>query len=221
MKKFPVTVIDNFYENPDLIKEFALSQKFTPSEDGRWPGERSEEVCNLNHNLFKTFCDKLFSLFYNFEKSKVTWYVETQFQKINRFSEDRNSVFNRGWVHSDPGVFSGVVYLSHDNCGTNIYTPKKDVDYLDLEQKEKFILYSGQKIDEEEYSKRLLDNNNKFDESIKVRGEFNRLILFEGGAFHGVPSFYTEKEPRLTQVFFVKKLELEGDNYPIIRSRLR
>lgn len=35
MKKFPVTVIDNFYENPDLVRNFALSLPYYMSSDGR------------------------------------------------------------------------------------------------------------------------------------------------------------------------------------------
>ena len=39
--KFPITCYDNFYENPDYIREFALSLDYSP-ESGTFPGVRSK-----------------------------------------------------------------------------------------------------------------------------------------------------------------------------------
>ena len=92
----------------------------------------------------------------------------------------------------------------------------------DCTQKTKFLHYSeSEDFNEEEYIEEKTRNNNKFVESIRVENVYNRLIIFEGGVYHGVPSFYSDDdEARLTQVFFVKKLTSSNSNYPIIRSRL-
>lgn len=221
MKKFPVTVVDNFYENPEIVREFALSQKFYPST-GAYPGSRTDLISNLNQKFFNTFCEKVISLFYNLNDTQVDWQVETTFQKIGRLSKDKESKFNEGWIHYDPHIFSGILYLSENSVGTNIYDPidPNDVDY---EQYQRDIFYSGNEISEEEYAKGIIENNSKFKESIRIEGKFNRLVLFEGGVWHGVPSFYCQNQERLTQVFFFHKLNPTMDpiNYPIIRSKFR
>lgn len=221
MKKFPVTIIDNFYENPELVRDFALSQEFYPS-CGRYPGSRTNVLPELNQELFKTFCEKLFSLFYDLNRTKLSWNVDTSFQKIPSLSKDVNSGFNEGWIHPDDCIFSGVIYLSKENSGTSIFYPKV-AGIESTTQNEKYILYSGGQVNEDEYTKAIRENNDNFYESIRINGEFNRLILFEGGLYHGVPSFYNKNEDRLTQVFFVYSVDVENDagNYPIVRSKVR
>lgn len=221
MKKFPITIVDNFYENPEIVREFALSQKFYPS-NGRYPGSRTDLISDLNKKFFDTFCEKVTSLFYDFNTTNLDWTVETTFQKIDRLSKNKNSKFNEGWIHYDPYVFSGIVYLSENSIGTNIYDPI-DPNDTHYPQEERDIFYSGGEISEEKYSTGIIENNSKFKESIKIQGKFNRLVLFEGGVWHGVPSFYCENEERLTQVFFFHNINAIGDpiNYPIIRSKIR
>jgi len=223
MKKIPVTIVDNFYENPDLVRHFAMSQEFYPNQDGKWPGSRSNQLFQMNENLNQTFCEKLFSLFFDLNQTHLNWRIESCFQLVSRFSNVKTSAFNVGWIHSDPCIFSGVIYLNPNpfpNTGTSVFKLKnEEVD--DCNQKTKFIYYSGQEISEQEYEKDIMYNNNKFVESVRVENVYNRLILFEGGVYHGVPSFYTEDdEPRLTQVFFVKELDSTKSLFPIERSRL-
>jgi hypothetical protein len=225
MKKFPVTVVDNFYENPDLVRDFALSLPYFPSEDGRWPGARSDNLSEINENFFKTFSNKLLSLFYDFNDCELEWIIETSFQQVCSFSDIKTSILNQGWIHSDgESIFSGVVYLNpnpKEGWGTSIYKLKNG-EVFDCEQRTKFLHYSGSKdFNEEEFEEEKQYNNNKFVESIKIENVYNRLILFEGGEWHGVPSFYSDDdEPRLTQVFFVEKLKINGRYYPIVRSKL-
>lgn len=220
MKKFPVTIVDNFYENPEIIREFALSQKFYPS-NGRYPGSRTDLLSDLNKNFFDTFCKKVTSLFYDFNNIELEWKVETTFQKIGKLSKNKESKFNEGWIHYDPYVFSGIIYLSENSVGTNIYDPI-DPNDTKYDQYQRDIFYSGGEITEEEYANGIIENNSKFKESIRIDGKFNRMVLFEGGVWHGVPSFYCQDEERLTQVFFFHKLNPIEDpiNYPIIRSKI-
>ncbi len=222
MKKFPVTIVDNFYENPELVRDFALSQEFYISDKGEYPGLRTDCLPNISKELFNTFSEKLFSLFYDFKTTKVSWDVETRFQKIEKFSKNKNSKLNQGWVHTDNCIFSGVVYLSKNSSGTSIYYPKKEGDEVSS-QDQKRLLFSGKSVDESQYEDAIDKNNSKFYETIRIEGEFNRLIIFEGGIHHAVPSFYTENDDRLTQVFFVNEIDVVDDvgNYPIVRSKVR
>lgn len=221
MKKFPVTIVDDFYENPELVRDFALSQKFYPSA-GNYPGMRTDLISDINQNFYQTFCEKLFGLFYDMSDTYISWNLDTMFQKISRMSENKKSKFNEGWIHHDPCIFSGIIYLSMNSVGTNIYEPidPNDTYYC---QKERDIFYLGKEISEEEYASAIVENNSKFKPSVQIDGKFNRLVLFEGGVWHGVPSFYCNNEDRLTQVFFAYKISSGEDslNYPIVRSKMR
>jgi len=226
MRNFPVTVLDNFYENPELVRQFALSLDNFPDPHGWWPGKRTLSLGKVNQTqtFFQTFCKKLFGLFYDFDYQDVSYNVDTSFQSISNYSENPDSKLNVGWIHSDKEcIFSGVIYLnpnSQESAGTNIYSLIDEKDSY-LNQSEKFKLYNGKEpVNEVEYARQLLENNNKFRETINIKNVYNRMILFEGGVYHGVPSFYSSSsEPRLTQVFFVYKTE--GGRYPVVRSKVR
>lgn len=223
MKKFPITIVDNFYENPDLVRDYALSLDYNSSIDGRWPGTRTEHLGLINRNFFQTFTNKLFSLFFDFEKTDLDWQVETSFQKISPFGKNRDNILNDGWIHHDSYHFSGIIYLNPDDSlysGTNIYRLKSG-ESADCPQKTKFLHYSGSKnFDEKEYELEKQYNNDKFEETVVIKNVYNRLVLFEGGVYHGVPTYYTESgESRLTQVFFVNEL-ISSSMFPIVRSKL-
>ena len=101
--------------------------------------------------------------------------------------------------------------------GTSIYT--RPPDWINYGCELKFPFYRGEEVDREEYIKSLRLNNDQYTESIRVENKFNRLIVFEGGVSHGVPSFWTDKdEPRLTLVFFVKKITVSESPTPCKRA---
>jgi len=223
MNKFPVTIIDNFYENPDLVRNFALSLPYHDPPIGQYPGSRTGLLSVENDYFFRVFTHKLFSLFFDFETTKLMWSVETNFQKINSFSSNGNDIKNSGWIHSDNDtVFSGIIYLNPNpkpGWGTSIYKLKsKEID--NCIQKTKFLHYSkSEDFDQKEHEIEKKFNNDKFVETIRVENVYNRLLLFEGGVYHGVPTYYSEDEdPRLTQVFFVYSLNTSSQ-FPIVRSR--
>jgi hypothetical protein len=223
MKKFPVTIVDDFFEFPDLVRDFALKQDFYKNGDGRWPGSRTNLLSDIDYDFFDKFSEKLLKLFFNFNTCELSWNIDSQFQRVSCFNENPNSSFNMGWIHSDSCIFSGVIYLNKDfprNTGTNIYRIKNNIDNLNENQDEKFIFYSGEDISEKDYTEGIKRNNDQFEEIIRVENIYNRLVLFEGGQYHGVPSFYTGNlEDRLTLVFFVNNLNINNDLYPILRCK--
>jgi hypothetical protein len=224
MKKFPVTVLDNFYENPDLVRQFALSLDYYTDPEGRWPGKRTATLDEVNQSFFETFCNKLFGLFYDLDDKFINYNLATTFQSVSNYSENPDSELNTGWIHQDVEcICSGVIYLNpnpQENTGTSVYS-RIDGENNGLTQSEKFKLYLGKEpVNESEYAEQILENNNKFEETVSIKNVYNRMILFEGGVFHGVPSYYSSSsEPRLTQVFFVHKAE--GPRYPVVRSKVR
>ncbi len=210
----PVMSVENFYENPKEIREFALSQKYQKSIDGRWPGKRTEQLYELDVELFNSFCQRLFSLIFDYSVSSVNWEVNTSFQLI----EPVNSPRNKGWIHTDEGIlFAGVIYLDEDpdiDAGTTIYNPKHPILLDD------YIKWSDCKVDYEledkdiNYNNTLVEHYNYFDEAVTVKNKFNRLVLFDANQWHAAS--FSQTKQRLTQAFFVECVESHSPP-PIVR----
>lgn len=209
MKKsfFPVISVDNFFDEPEKIRNFALSQTFNHSPEGKYPGMRTDYLHKINPKFFDHFTKKLFSIFYNFEAEAVKWVVSSHFQLIESYDDDR---LNQGWIHlDDRSLFAGVVYLNQNPnplAGTSIYD-LKDHEEFDYDQTMKHKFYKGEISDSELYINTLEKNNSKFEKTIEFKNKFNRLIAFDGKSYHKIDSFSNNKEPRLTLVFFVHEIQ--------------
>lgn len=210
--RFPTTVIDNFYENPDEIRKMALEMEYD-YDDHNWsyPGKRTKPLHLINDEFFQYSCAKMISTFFN--EQETDWRIKTQFQLIEPFG-DKGSVVDRGWIHQDHGnVLAAVVYLTPEadpDTGTSIYHCKEDDPFTDKNQDIRSALYDPNK-NFEEHSEEYEETKNYFDskfvETVKVSNVYNRAIVFDANSYHGVPSYSTGTDSRLTQVFFVQKLE--------------
>ena len=211
---FPTQSVDNFFDKPEEIVQFANSLKYQTGPSGFWPGKRTEEL-HINHNLFfKSFLTKLFALFFDYRHVKISWNsVGMYFQKTKAFDpKDKDSILNTGLIHQD-GKFPlvGLVYLTEgasEDSGTSIMLPnKKYKDKPELgDEKERLYKIPQEKLlknDLEDRKKLILATNKNFDESIRFNNKFNRLITYTGEDFHKCNSFYSGKNERLTLVFFV------------------
>lgn len=212
---FPSICVDNFFKDPNAIREFALSLEFKPTINRPWPGKRSASLAKIYPNYFHQFCDKLFSLTYDWAKHKnVSWAVETYFQLIE---PNHYMNINKGWVHQDHCVYAGVIYLSPDaelDCGTSLYSANKSFDIpINLEYKEEmFLNFSSE--NESVYMQKLEENNSQFIETVRYNNVYNRLIAYDGHNYHAANHFTGKNQkPRLTQVFFVE--EVSSTYFPI------
>jgi hypothetical protein len=208
---FPTICVDNFYKNPDKVREFALSLDYDNMDNltGYYPGKRTQLLHKVDSDFFDKFCEKLFSIYYDF-LSPVKWEISTSFQLIYPMADNPYDGRNIGWIHKDyETLFGGIIYLTPDinpNCGTSIFRQSKEID-IDLVNKvnqEKVNFYT--KGNAEEHNKSLSVNNSFFTETARFDNIYNRLVSFDGECFHGANNFYSETQPRLTQAFFVKTL---------------
>ena len=218
MNLYPVTVIENFYENPESIRKFALAQKYTfchevANIDYVYPGCRTQDLSNLDKALYDKICTKLVSVFHNAENDHMRWLITTSFQSVS-------AEYAQGVIHTDHNtVFAAVLYLTPGaplNSGTSLF--KKSNNY-----------------DEKKYQQALEDNDAKFkageiamstdyhsmfDEIVRVNNVYNTLIIYEGRHFHAANQFFgkTLKDARLAQVFFVSKIDAQKQSvFPISR----
>ena len=218
---FPALCIDNFYNNPDEVRDFALSLEFK-KQPGNYPGERSNCLHEVNREFFNVFCEKLFSIFYNYNSDYIEWNIDTCFQKIYPYSEDRNSPLNSGWYHQDShSVAAGVIYLnpnSNLDAGTTIgKVENSEIDYDDYSYRNR--LYAGEDINKLEYQRKILNHNSKFNKTLEFKNVYNRLILYDTAYWHKETNFLAnDYEPRLTQIFFIDRLEASSGT-PINRVK--
>jgi hypothetical protein len=216
MHSFPVTVLDDFFDDPDKIRKWALQQNYTKDENGQWPGMRSEPLFQLDNSFFHSFTKKFFSLFYDLNVEEINWIIDARFQLV-----DRN--YESGWIHTDEkfSQITGIIYLNPDaelNSGTTIYRERKDLiqsnhNYTDLKI-ESFSNTSN--IESVKQYKNL--HNSQYEETIKISNVYNRLICFDSHLHHAAQDFFGNNEQsRLTLVFFVNNLLV--NNTPISRVR--
>jgi len=187
-------IMDEFFDNPDEVRNFALNQVYEKDLIGNWPGTRTREIAHID-NFFYT------SLFNFLEFSPSEYNISSNFQITDES-------YDQGWVHKDKSIYTGVLYLSKNpivNSGTSLYEESEyDTKYPD--EKRNWIL--GNKT-AEEIVKYREDNNNQFKEIVNLENLYNRLILFPGTIPHRANKFFgkNKEDSRLTLVFFVFERE--------------
>ena len=214
---YPITIVDNFFEDPDGIVEIANELKYYTPNTGNWPGQRTKNLHVEESRFFKYFGTKLHLLFY--ETVPEYWNLQCHFQMIHPFCDDKNSKKNRGWIHRDIDTwFGGIVYLKKDpepNTGTSVYKVKKGYSHQyakEIEQKE--ALYRSEVVSDSDYTKAYDSMRDQFEETVTVTNVYNRFVMFNGNTHHGVQTFGTT--PRLTLNFF--GMAQTGKLPPLLRS---
>ena len=192
-----IKVIDNFYGNPDQVRDHALSQLPFPYISAI-PGERSEGVNS-------TFSEELRVAFEGIIGKSITqwdtfsgenWYADrptsmnTCFQMI---LETENS-----WIHHDDTEYAGLIYLTPNpdaKAGTGLFKHKETgiSEYIPSDPLTNLNLHD----DRWDLSKWELTD--------KIDNVYNRLIMYNGMRYHRsiIPGFGKNYiDGRLTQVFF-------------------
>ncbi len=219
MKLYPVTVISDFYENPDEIRKYALAQKYTYCHQMKdieyvFPGSRTKELRELSQSLYEKICKKLISVFHIPEHDVMRWQINTSFQIV----EDE---YGHGLIHQDQNtVFAGVLYLTPDaplNSGTSLFRKNKNYN-------EDLYWKKIKENDERFKRKEPIDfsYHEMFDEVVRVNNVYNSLILFEGDIHHCANQFFgkTKQDSRLAQVFFITKIDANKESsFPLLRVK--
>ena len=219
----PFICFDNFYDDPDAVREYALSLDYE-NDVGNYPGVRTKPLNEIGDYFFNTSCRKFLSLFVDL-KENVKWYISTRFQKIYRYSEDKSSPLNTGWVHTDDSFLSAVVYLNlnpNSESGTSLYSPRKDAIMKIREMDKTATLrcdFNQNKLDDtSSYEREILENNSHFEKTVEIKNVYNRIIIYDAAQFHAQSNYWMDDEDfRLTQVFFLH--HLRAKNVPSQRCK--
>lgn len=214
MHTIPLTVVDDFFDDPNAVRQFALSQDFLTDPTGHWPGSRTKSLHLIDNDIFDIFAKKYFSLFFTIET--IGWSVDARFQKIGK-------QYGQGWAHNDIGVMlTGIVYLNPApaaNSGT-VLLDKKSIGSnarLNDKQTEKTAFYKNL-VTKESVELSRQRNNNEFTDSVIISAKYNRMVTFDSHIVHSALDYHGEAdEERLTLIFFVS--DVTTANTPIYRSR--
>lgn len=194
-QKNTVWVVDNFYEDPDAVREFALQQEFHEGGVGRgFIGRRTDK-----QYLFPGLKEK-------FEDIMGKEITEWEYHSENGKFQNCIAGEPITW-HCDAQKWGGLLYLSPNppfRCGTSLYAHKHNRarSYFDKDYEVEWrvppengepVMYGGEHFDGSNF------------EPVDVMGNvYNRLIIFDASCIHAASEYfgYNLKNGRLWQMFF-------------------
>jgi hypothetical protein len=182
-------VIDNFYNNPEEMRDYILQQEFKVR--GNYPGQRTLSYATTE--IRDTIQKWIFPF-----GGKITMFPLEKDEKNYNGSFQYTTSRDRSWLHVDGwNNWAGVLYMTPDaplNSGTGLYR-FKDGTRFEYEQKLR-------------NNKKLIDNSTtdftKWELVDKIGNVFNRLVLFNAHHFHTSMEYFghNKETGRLFQVFF-------------------
>lgn len=169
-------VVDNFYENPDSVRDFALTREYLVR--GNYPGLRTLSYATVElKNKFQSFV-KPFGEISCFSTEPEAYNGAFQFATQEE----------RSWIHQDETTdWGGIIYLTPDaplSSGTAFYEPKTPMTFEE-----------GNSWGRDMTKWNLVD---------QVANKYNRLILFNSKRWHMSMDYFGKgiQDGRLFQVFF-------------------
>jgi hypothetical protein len=220
MNLYPVAIVENFYENPDAIRKYALEQEYKycherPDLKYVYPGSRTKDLFDLDKVLHENVCKKLVSVFHNTEHDFMRWAISTSFQSVTE-------EYKEGVIHTDQNtVFAAVLFLTPDaplNAGTSLFKKSKTFN----EQQYELALADNDARFRAGDIEMTTDYHAMFDEIVLVNNVYNTIVIYEGRHFHAANQFFgkTLEDSRLTQVFFINKIDAQKQSvFPISRTQ--
>ena len=223
MNLIPATILDNFLENPNEIREWALSLEYpTSSSKGRYPGRRTKLLENINPPFHQYITKKIISIFA--DPNKVIGESSSAFQLISNFE-------GNGWIHQDTEAqITAILYLSKEseiNCGTSLYEIKSP-NIFNITPERSFYSenrtqhHSTGKIPFNILEQKTKYESNNFTKTLDIKDKFNRIFCFSSNQYHAANFFSPNNgEDRLTYISFLWNLStLDGSPFfPVMRTQ--
>lgn len=177
-------IIDDFYADPDTVREFALSQEFNVT--GNFPGLRTKPCTNSGGYIDQTKA--------TFEK--LTGKTITQFPLDNyNTSFQFTTALDKTWIHHDAMSYAAVLYLTPNaqlESGTAIYRHRPTG----------IMKHSPEQI--VDFNK-FANDEKDWEIVAEAKNIYNRLVIYDSQYYHRsvLPGFGTNQfDGRLFQTFF-------------------
>lgn len=181
-------VIDNFYNDPYAVREYALRQEYY--DDDGYVGRRTRTQHDIP-GVKETFEEIL--------GTKITGWCE-EYGMNARFQWNYSE--ERLVYHCDSQHWAGMIYLTPDappECGTSTWRHRETKVHhntmINWEDGSGFKIFPG-----ETYCDRT-----PYDEIDRFGNVFNRLVLFDGGLIHSASQYFgpfDKYKSRLWHMFF-------------------
>lgn len=181
-----IFIVDNFYQNPDAVREFALQQEYF--DDPGYIGRRTRKQ--------------------HFFPGLKEAFEEIMNYKIMEWEEHgMNGRFQHNWsgeplvYHCDAQKWAGIIYLTPDappECGTTTWRHKK----TKIHHNTQIDWNTGQGM--EVFNGRTFVDRTPY-EPVDVCGNvYNRLVIFSGGCIHSASEYFGDclENCRLWHMFF-------------------
>lgn len=188
-------IVDNFYKNPDEIREYALGLKYQDPKNHGAVGYRCEQGRKILDGT-KEYFEQMLKCKIPGGKGIGEWGYSTNgcFQWCNK---DVPVVY-----HADAQEYAGVVYLTPDappNAGTSMFRHRK---YKSMEGGKVFCHddWHDPNLPESEW---FLDET-QWEKVDSAGNVYNRLIIFKSSNVHAVTEYFGNDitDSRLFQLFF-------------------
>lgn len=178
--KTKLIITDDFYSNPDDVRNYALSQPFEIK--GNYPGLRTkpylpEDVKNaIQHIVF------------NAGGTVTDWLEYSGYNGAFQIC----TALDRTWIHSDQyNTWAAVCYLTPNaplSSGTALYRHKESGEYENLRNENRSEGYDYTKWEKTDY----------------VANKYNRIVMYRGNLYHASLDYFgdTYQNSRLFQTFF-------------------
>ena len=187
-----IIVVDDFYADPDFIREWALKEiEFSPSDYHK--GERA--TSRFSTNRTKEVLEEIIG------KPIFNWNHDRYANGIFQFcTADQPIVY-----HVDNQTYAGMVFLTKDaplSTGTSFYKSKHTGDFKFDDQKRSTQSYAraftGRSAEMNFY-----DGTN-FEKIDEVGNKYNRLVLFDAKNIHAATQYFGDAidNARFFQMFF-------------------
>jgi hypothetical protein len=177
-------IADDFYNNPDDVRNFALHQEF--SVRGNYPGIRTKSFLTDSNK------EVINSLVSHAGGGVTDWLLDENGDGYTGAFQICTAM-DRTWIHSDyHNMWAGVCYLTPDaplSGGTALYKHKESG--------------NRESIDKVDYGEHGYDYT-KWDVVDRIGNVYNRLILYPGKLFHASIDYFGSDmyNGRLFQTFF-------------------
>jgi hypothetical protein len=183
-------IIDDFYSDVDVVREFALQQDF--SVRGNYPGPRTQTF--LNDSIKNTIESIVKPMYGN-----VTYWSEEQYTGAYQYTTSRD----RSWIHADQTTkWAAVCYLTPNaplSAGTGLFKHKPTGCTM------------APKNEDGTYNQELLKEIYKDSQDMtkwelvdRLANVYNRLVMYRGDHFHMSLDYFGQDlyDGRLFQTFF-------------------
>lgn len=177
-------IVDNFYKDPDAIREFALSVEYDQGGIGRgYIGNRSKD---------QYFFEGIKESFEHIIGKKITTWED-------HFSSGRFQYNPAGEplvYHCDENRWAGMIFLTPDappECGTALFRHKQSG-----------IMHNSHPELYKAFNQKTFLDGTPYEEIDRFGNVYNRLVIFDGGCIHAASEYFGSElnDCRLWHMFF-------------------